>query len=111
MLCASCGWLLTDQQPDTPASVTDSFVADLDELLEYRTEKTILRTELLNGAAHCYPPMHKLNNYKIKASCEDMITMAETTTGGEPLSEDNLVNTIEASDRALNLDADKEDDT
>jgi hypothetical protein len=40
-----------------------------------------------------------------------MITMAETTTGGEPLSEDNLVNTIEASDRALNLDADKEDDT
>ncbi|CAD6242538.1 unnamed protein product [Miscanthus lutarioriparius] len=33
------------------------------------------------------------------------ITMAESTTSGEPLSEDNLVNTIEACDRALNLDA------
>ena len=28
------------------------------------------------------------------------ITMAESTTSGEPLSEDNLVNTIEACDRA-----------
>jgi U4/U6 small nuclear ribonucleoprotein PRP31 len=35
------------------------------------------------------------------------ITMAELTTSGEPLSEDNLVNTIEACDRALNLDATK----
>jgi U4/U6 small nuclear ribonucleoprotein PRP31 len=35
------------------------------------------------------------------------ITMAESTTSGEPLSEDNLVNTIEACDRALNLDATK----
>ena len=35
------------------------------------------------------------------------ITMAESTTSREPLSEDNLVNTIEACDRALNLDATK----
>ncbi|KAL6635065.1 hypothetical protein ACP70R_027736 [Stipagrostis hirtigluma subsp. patula] len=35
------------------------------------------------------------------------ITMADSTTSGEPLSEDNLVKTIEACDRALNLDAAK----
>ncbi|CAN6280102.1 unnamed protein product [Urochloa humidicola] len=35
------------------------------------------------------------------------ITMAESTTSGEPLSEENLVKTIEACNRALNLDATK----
>ncbi|CAN6246238.1 unnamed protein product [Urochloa humidicola] len=35
------------------------------------------------------------------------ITMAESTTGGEPLSEENLVKTIEACNRTLNLDATK----
>lgn len=35
------------------------------------------------------------------------ITMAESTTSGEPLSEENLLKTIEACNRALNLDATK----
>uniref|UniRef100_A0A0A9H583 Nop domain-containing protein n=1 Tax=Arundo donax TaxID=35708 RepID=A0A0A9H583_ARUDO len=35
------------------------------------------------------------------------ITMAESTTSGEPLSEENLITTIEACDRALNLDVTK----
>ncbi|KAF8775891.1 hypothetical protein HU200_004025 [Digitaria exilis] len=35
------------------------------------------------------------------------ITMAEATTSGEPLSEENLVKTIEACNRAISLDATK----